>query len=126
MKCDIKLAHVKFNGNNFDMFVYKIKIILAIKYFWLIDGKLTTQKNNKSFRVLFKKKLDNKDIYMLDIGANIGWFTYFFDEYGYKIISFEASKINNYILYKNYCINNEINVVIINKGLDKKNKYINW
>ena len=88
-------------------------------------GNWQHKKNNKSFRVLFKKKLDNKDIYMLDIGANIGWFTYFFDEYGYKIISFEASKINNYILYKNYCINNEINVVIINKGLYKKNKYIN-
>ena len=55
---------------------------------------------------------------MLDIGANIGWFTFFFGKYGYKIISFEVSKINNYILYKNYCLNKDINVTIINKGLD--------
>ena len=42
--------------------------------------------------------------------------------YGYKIISFEASEVNSYILYKNYCLNKDTNVTIINKGLDKEDK----
>ena len=117
---NIKLAHVEFNGNNFDMFVYKNNDYISNKIFSVHQWE--TQNTKKIIKALDyyskKKKLENKDIYMLDIGANIGWFTYFFGKYGYKIISFEASKINNYILYKNYCLNKDINVTIINKGLD--------
>jgi len=117
---NIKLAHVDFNGNNFDMFVYKNKDYVSDKIF--LTHQWEAGNTNKIIKALDyyskKKKLDNKDIYMLDIGANIGWFTFFFGKYGYKIISFEASKINNYILYKNYCLNKDINVTIINKGLD--------
>jgi FkbM family methyltransferase len=69
-----------------------------------------------------KKKLNKKDIYLIDIGANVGWYTYFLGKIGYNIMSFEASKINNYILYKNYCLNRDINVTIINKGLDVEDK----
>ena len=69
-----------------------------------------------------KKKLKNKDIYLLDIGSNIGWYTYSLGKYGYKILSFEAFKINNYIMYKNYCLNKDVKVTIIDKGLDIEDK----
>ena len=52
----------------------------------------------------------------------VGWFTYFIGKYGFKIISFEASKINGYILYKNYCLNKDVKVTLINKGLDTEDK----
>ena len=39
---------------------------------------------------------------------------------GYNIVSFEPSKINYYILLKNYCLNKDIKVTIINKGLDNE------
>ena len=41
---------------------------------------------------------------------------------GYKIIAFEPSKINYYILKKNYCLNKEVNVTLINKGLFTEEK----
>ena len=69
-----------------------------------------------------KKNLENKDIFLLDIGSNIGWYTYYLGKYGYKILSFEASTINNYILYKNYCLNKYVNITLINKGLDTDDK----
>ena len=67
--------------------------------------------------------MKKKDIYIIDVGANIGWYTFFLGKYGYKIISFEPSQLNYYILRKNFCINRDSNIILINKGLyieDKK------
>ena len=44
-------------------------------------------------------------------------------KYGYKILSFEPSELNYYILKKNFCLNKDVKATIINKGLftdDKK------
>ena len=64
-----------------------------------------------------KTKIKYEDIYIIDIGANIGWYSIFFGKQGFKIISFEPSQLNNYILRKNFCLHKEINMTIINKGL---------
>ena len=69
-----------------------------------------------------KKNLENKDIYFIDIGANIGCHSFLIGKHGYKVLSFEANKINTYILYKNYCLNKDINLTIINKGLDEEER----
>ena len=69
-----------------------------------------------------KTKLEKKDIYVLDIGGNVGFYSFFLGKFGYKVLTFEASDINNYILYKNYCLNKDVNVTIINKGLDKEDR----
>ena len=63
------------------------------------------------------KQLKREEIYVLDIGSNIGWYTLFIAKFGYNILSFDASNVNNYILKKNYCLNRELNITIINKGL---------
>ena len=65
-----------------------------------------------------KTKIKNEDIYILDIGANIGWYSITLGRFGYKIIGFEPSEINFYILKKNYCLNKGINATFINKGLN--------
>ena len=64
-----------------------------------------------------KKNIKKEDIYIIDIGANIGWYTFILGKYGYKIISFEPLPLNTYILNKNYCLNKDVNITIINKGL---------
>jgi len=69
-----------------------------------------------------KKNIQNNNIYLLDIGSNIGWYTYYLGKYGYQILSFEPNTLNSYILYKNYCINKDVNVTLINKGLDVEDK----
>ena len=69
-----------------------------------------------------KKNIKKEDIYIIDIGANIGWYTFILGKYGYKIISFEPLPLNTYILNKNYCLNKDVNITIINKGLYNENK----
>jgi FkbM family methyltransferase len=69
-----------------------------------------------------KKNIKNEDMYILDIGANVGWYSYYLGKFGYKIISFEPSERNYYILRRTYCLNQEINITIINKGLYNEEK----
>ena len=68
------------------------------------------------------KSIKNDNIFILDIGANIGWHSIFLGKYGYQILSFEPSDINIYILRKNYCLNPNLNVIFINKGLYNEEK----
>ena len=71
-----------------------------------------------------KKK---EDIFMLDIGGNLGVYPLFLGKFGYSIITFEASPRNSYILYKNYCrINKNSNIIIVNKGLSNEEKICNY
>ena len=124
MKKKIKIAKVNCFGKNFDIFVYEqldiVSKSIIINHHW---EKEDTKKALKALEYYANKtNLNNKDIYFLDIGSNIGWYSYYIGKYGYKIFSFEASKLNSYILYKNYCINKDVNITIITKGLDKEEK----
>jgi len=120
----IKVANAIFENKNFSLFVYnKLDIVsryILFKHSWETNNTLKVLKALKYYSK--KKNIENKEIYLIDIGANVGWYTFILGKYGYKIITFEASKINNYILYKNYCLNKDVNVTIINKGLDVEDK----
>ena len=88
----IKLIDIKFN-----MFVYKDSDAVSnsmIQYkAWEVPE---TQKLLNALNYFENKKnIKAKDIYIIDIGANIGWYSFIFGKYGYKIISFEPSIINN-------------------------------
>lgn len=120
----IKLTNAKVRDKNFYMYVYKngdciSNHIISKKYWELI----TTNNILKALNYFSKKnKIENRNIYIIDIGANIGWYTLTLGKFGYKIISFEPSKLNYYILRKNYCINKELNIILINKGLYNEDK----
>ena len=120
----IKVANAIFENKNFSLFVYNkldtVSRYILFKHSWETNNTLKVLKALKYYSK--KKNIENKDIYLIDIGANVGWYTFILGKYGYKIITFEASKINNYILYKNYCLNKDVNVTIINKGLDVEDK----
>jgi FkbM family methyltransferase len=75
-----------------------------------------------------KNKINkNKDIFMLDIGGNLGVYPSFLGKFGYSILTFEASPRNSYIIYKNYClINKNSNIIIVNKGLSSEEKTCNY
>ena len=111
-------------GKKFEMFVHNKKdfVSQSILYSHNWEDHLT-MKCLKALEYYSKKKnIENKDIYLLDIGCNVGWYTYYLGKYGYKIISFEVWGLNNYILYKNYCLNKDVSVTLINKGLDVEDK----
>ena len=122
----IKLHHVSFKDIDYDMFIYKgadivSKTIVYYKYYEptettnILDALNFYGKNNNI--------KNNKDILMLDIGGNIGWYPSFLGRYGYTILTFEPNENNYYILRKNFCyLNKDSNIVIINKGLSNEEK----
>ena len=121
---NIKTVNINYNDIVFEMFVYKNNDIVS--KIILESGKwepVETQSLLSSLSYYTKKKniLEN-DVYILDIGANIGWYSLILGRNGFNIISFEPSKINYYILLKNYCLNKDISMTIINRGLDIEEK----
>jgi FkbM family methyltransferase len=71
--------------------------------------------------------IKNEDIFMLDIGGNLGAYPSFLGKFGYSILTFEASPRNSYIINKNYChINRYSNIIVINKGLSNEEKTCNY
>ena len=116
----IKMVNIKFSNSNFDMFIYKSNDFLSNAISG--GGSWETKETNNLLSLLDyysrKKNIERNDIYVLDIGANIGWYTFILGNKGYNIISFEPSTTNYYILNKNYCLNNNTNIILINKGLD--------
>ena len=120
----IEIVKAKFRNLTFDMYVYKngdavSKYISQYGNWEIRETKLLSLSLDYYSK---KTNIAKKDIYMIDIGANIGWFSLVFGKKGYNILSFEPSKTNYYILLKNYCLNKNINVIIINKGLDTESK----
>ena len=116
----IKMVNINFSNSNFDMFIYKSNDFLSNSISG--SGSWETNETNNLLSLLDyysrKKNIERNDIYVLDIGANIGWYTFILGNKGYNIISFEPSTTNYYILNKNYCLNNNTNIILINKGLD--------
>ena len=120
----IKLTNVSFKNISFNMFVYKGNDVVSQD---IIKLKIYEEKqlNNVLNALNYYSNKNNikiKDIYILDIGANVGIYTFVLGKYGYKIISFEPSIINNYILKKNYCINKDVDIILVNKGLFNEEK----
>ena len=74
----ITQVNANFGGKSFDLFVYKSNDIISesitILHNW--EEEHTTKIVTALEYYAKKKKLKNKDIYLLDIGSNIGWYTY--------------------------------------------------
>ena len=118
----IELVNAIFDNISFDMFVYKKNDGVSndiLKYkVWEKDETTSILLSLNYYSK--RKNISKKDIFILDVGANIGWYSLILGKNGFNIISFEPSKINYYILLKNYCLNKDINVTIINEGLDNE------
>lgn len=83
--------------------------------------KIETLNIIKALKYYRKKKsiLHNKDIFVIDVGGNIGWYSSLLGRLGYSILSFEPLERNYYVSIKNYCqFNRNSNVIIVNKGLN--------
>ena len=111
-------------GKKFEMFVHDRKdyVSQSILYSHNWEDTLTMKCLNALEYYSKKKNIENNNIYLLDIGCNVGWYTFYLGKYGYQILSFEVWELNNYILYKNYCLNKDVKVTLINKGLDVEDK----
>ena len=119
----ILLSNSSFLGN-FQMYIYKNRDSISknIRYKKQWEAKETNNLLNALNYYSNKTGIKKEDIYILDIGANIGWYSIALGRFGYKIFAFEPYEMNNYILKKNYCLNKGISLTIINKGLDTEEK----
>ena len=127
---DIILTKVKFNSINTKMYLPKSFnwVLHAIKHKGAYEKKMTCFIVETLKFYGFKSNiLNNKDIIMLDIGGNVGWYPSILGRYNYTIITFEAFKKNIYIQMKNFCyLNRNSNVYIVTKGLGSENKICNY
>ena len=125
---EIKIANVDFKNITFDMYIYnesdEISNSINKSKYW------DSEDTNKILDALdfYKKKNKTKseELFILDIGSNIGWYSYFLGKIGYNIISFEPSERNYYILRKTYCLNNHVNIAIVNKALSNNEKICDY
>ena len=115
----IKLVNIRFRDESFKIFVYKKEDIVSNYISYNKNWEKEETNNLLSALNYYSNKLNvsKENIYVLDIGANVGWYTFYLGKCGYNIISFEVSDVNNYILKKNYCLNNELNITLVKEGL---------
>lgn len=124
----IEEALVNFNNLTYNIFVYKENDIISksIKNNGVWNENVTYNLISSMDYFTKKKNLSIESVYFIDIGANIGWYSFYLGYLGYQILSFEPSKFNNYILKKNFCLNRNVNITIINKSfsIQKKNCFL--
>ena len=123
---ELDLFNVSLGDTTFEMFIYKNDDYISnqIRKQQYLNGKETLNILNalKSF-ASDNDILNPKDVVMIDIGGNIGWYATYLGSFKYTIISFEPYSKNYYVLKKNYCRNNrdffgdKSSLIIINKGL---------
>lgn len=101
----IKLKKAKFKELSFGFYMFKRK--KKILNFELNDGAYEYEISNNIIEALLyyskKKNITNKkDIIMIDIGGNIGWYSSLLGKMGYSVLSFEPLEMNYYVSLKNY------------------------
>jgi len=120
----IKLVNVDFLGKKFDMYVYTNEDIVSIS---ISSSKSWEAKDTKTLINILNyysslKNITRDNIYILDIGSNVGWYTLFLAKFGYKILAFEPSDVNMYMIRKSFCLNQDLNITLIKKGLYTEEK----
>ena len=103
----IKIANVDFKNTKFDMYVYNESDEISNSI--IKSKKWDREDTNKILDALdfYKSKTkikDEEELFILDIGSNIGWYSYFLGKIGYKINSFESSERNSLISLNNIYI----------------------
>lgn len=117
------MANFSINNISFPLFIYKESDYISNNIIKKSNYEKKELSNALDALKFYSQKngiTNNKDIFVLDIGGNIGIYPLYLGIFGYTILTFEPSPINYYILNKNYCINQNSNIIIINKGLSNK------
>ena len=130
----IMLYNISLNHTTFDMFIYNSFDFLSyqIQLNQSLQGEATLNMLSALKYIGDKYALENDDIVIIDIGANVGWYTTFFGYFKYTVLSFESLPENNYILKKNFCRNNKdffgnlSTVTIINEVLYPSETYCDY
>ena len=106
---ELDLFNVSLGDSTFEIFIFKNDDYISnqIRKQQYLNGKETLNILNalKSFES-DNNILNPKEVVMIDIGGNIGWYPTYLGTFKYTIITFEPYSKNYYVLKKNYCRNN--------------------
>ena len=124
----LTIANISLLSNVYKMYVYSSNDYVSLEISTCLSWESDESNNLLNALFFYSSIYDLKphEIYFLDIGANIGWYSLFLAKNGYNVLSFEPSEINNYIFKKNYCFDRDLNITIINKGLYNDEKKCNY
>ena len=121
----IILYNVSLKEINFDIFIWinfdYISRKILINHSYEKVATLHMLNALKYYTVKFNYK--NDDTMIIDLGANIGWYSMVFTKFKYSLLSFVPLYENYYILKKNFCRNNRdffgktSTIIIINEAL---------
>ena len=94
---EIFLSNVKINELNYQMYIFNSTNFILNEF--KLYGAYEIPLSNNIIEALkfYAPKYNitnNKDIFMLDIGSNVGWYPSLLGRYGYTILCFEAFKRN--------------------------------
>lgn len=117
---NLYLRNVNPVGMNYQLYVYSSGDYMSES---IVRTGAWELPNSEAILKLIEEYLKKKgitevdDLTVLDLGANIGWFTFLFGLKGYQVVSFEPAVENVYILRKNLCLNPTAKVLLVNVGL---------
>ena len=89
----IQKVNARLKNISFDMYVYKENDFVSGSIRSVGSWEASSTNNIMKCLEYYsnKKQLSKKDITILDIGANIGWYSFYFAKDGYELISFELT-----------------------------------
>lgn len=121
----ITLQQISFQGQTFKMYLYKNADIVSANIRG--SGSYEAQQIIQLADILVKYKNFHKinktsDISVLDIGANVGWYTIFLGLLGYKVIAVEPTLDNVYLIRKNLCMNPTVKALVLDIGVGNEEK----
>lgn len=99
---NLMLFNISLNGTNFDMFIFKNNDYMSeqIQLKKSYEKVGTLNMLNALQYYADKHDYENDDIMIIDMGANIGWYTIFFGLFKYSVLAFEPYPENYYVLKK--------------------------
>ena len=107
---EIYLSDVKFNEEYFKMYIYKSPnfILTEFKQYGAFEIPIgNSMIEALKYYALKFNITNNKDIFVLDIGGNVGWYPSILGKSNYSILTFEPFEKNYYVSMKNYCYLNK-------------------
>ncbi len=117
---NVQLAHANFMDTRFDMYVYAKSDTVSecILKFGAWENSETKAFYDAIAAYMERKGLtDPRMLTVLDIGAQVGWYSLGLAAKGFHVVAFEPLASNLYLLRKSFCLNQNLDLIVVDKAL---------
>lgn len=119
----LELVSAEFQGTPLRLFVYSsddiVSRTISLHGRWDV---IAATKFYTTIRHYMQQRgiTDPRSLSILDIGARVGWYALGLGAAGFRVVAFEPMKHNVYMIRKSYCINPNIALTLIGRGLGRE------